>query len=162
DKYLLQNAKEEDLKPDAPLAVALKLKAAKADGLRYGLIKNGKLIPETVKHGEFEIGRFEVTRAQFAEFEKDNSIAAGQENFPASGITFSRAKSYCDWLSKFTADVYRLPNSSEADSLYGQTCGAENTLDYWAGGTVNPDDAEKLQVKIHELEGQAPLLKEVG
>jgi formylglycine-generating enzyme required for sulfatase activity len=164
DKYLFQNPTDDDggLKPNSPLAIALKLKGAKADGARYGQIKNGKLIPETVAHGDLEVGRFEVTRAQFAQFDKSYAVATGHENFPANGITFDQAKAYCAWLSKTTGDSYRLPNSSEAGSLYSESSGAENTLDYWVGGAVNPDDAEKFQIKVRELGSQAPLLKEVG
>ena len=45
------------------------------------------LIPETVKRGAIEIGRFEMTRAQFAAFDKDYKFDAGTENYPANGIT---------------------------------------------------------------------------
>jgi hypothetical protein len=45
-------------------------------------------------------------------------------------------------------------------SLYEATDG-ENTLDYWAGYALNPDDAERLSAKAKEL-GSAALLKEVG
>jgi hypothetical protein len=38
----------------------------------------------------------------------------------------------------------------------------ENTLDYWAGYVVNPDDAARLAAKIKELGAGAPLLKEAG
>lgn len=38
----------------------------------------------------------------------------------------------------------------------------ENTLDYWAGYLLNPDDAERLQKKLADLSGNAPLLKPVG
>ena len=38
----------------------------------------------------------------------------------------------------------------------------ENTLDHWAGYTVNPDDRERLRPLISQLRGKAPLLKEVG
>jgi hypothetical protein len=38
----------------------------------------------------------------------------------------------------------------------------ENTLDYWAGYALNPEDAQKLEAKIKELPGDAPLLREVG
>ena len=40
--------------------------------------------------------------------------------------------------------------------------GAENTLDYWAGYAVNPDDAMRLEEKLKQLRGRAPLLKDVG
>src|SRR5207245_2908265 len=99
---------------------------------------------------------------QFHEFDNGCIVGSRQDNFPMSGVTFDQAKAYCDWLSKITGQTYRLPNSSESDSLYGKSSGSENTLDYWAGGVVNPDDAERLQKQIHELGNWAPLLKEVG
>jgi dipeptidyl aminopeptidase/acylaminoacyl peptidase len=162
DKYLFNKAGEEngELKPDAPLSVALKLQKAKGDGVRYGIVKEGKLIPETVRYKELEIGRFEVTRAQIAVFDKNYPIKSGDGNLPANGITFERAKAYCAWLSEVTAESYRLPNQAEAESLYAEP--GQNTLDHWAGGTVNPDDASRLLAKVRQLEGKAPLLKEVG
>ena len=160
----LRSAKEDlrDLKADSPLAVAVKLKGAKAVGNRYGLLKDAKLIPETVLHDSVQIGRFEVTFAQFREFDNGCIVENGHENFPVNGVSFTQAKAYCQWLSKITGGTYRLPNAAESDSLYGKSSSSENTLDYWAGGAVNPDDAEKLQKQIHELPGVAPLLKEVG
>jgi hypothetical protein len=38
----------------------------------------------------------------------------------------------------------------------------ENTLDYWAGYSPNPDDSLRLREKLKELKGSAPLLKPVG
>jgi hypothetical protein len=163
EKYLFQTATNSgDLKEDSPLAVALKLIGARADGIRYGLLKHGKLIPETVSHASVQIGRFEVTRAQFREFDDGCLVENGHDNFPVNEVTFKQATAYCQWLSKITGEDYRLPNASESDSFYGKLSGSENTLDYWAGGSVNPDDAEKLRTQIHKLPGPAPLLKEVG
>ncbi len=119
------------------------------------------LIPETVKRGAIEIGRFEITRAQFAAFDKDYKFDAGTENYPANGITLEQAQAYCRWLSELTAETYRLPNESETGDLYKVRSG-ENTLDYWAGYALNPEDAQKLEAKIKELPGDAPLLREVG
>ena len=45
--------------------------------------------------------------------------------------------------------------------MYANRAG-ENTLDYWAGYALNPDDAERLEAKIKELGEGAPLLKEAG
>jgi hypothetical protein len=54
-----------------------------------------------------------------------------------------------------------VPNESEVSSLYnGRT--NENTLDYWAGYTINLEDSSLLMKKVGELHGDAPLLKEVG
>ena len=40
-----------------------------------------------VKRGDLEIGRFEVTRVQFSEFDKAYKYDAGTENYPANGVT---------------------------------------------------------------------------
>jgi hypothetical protein len=119
------------------------------------------LIPETVKRGEIELGRFEITRVQFAAFDKDYKVEPGTENYPANGITFDQATAYCRWLAQLTSETYRLPNESEVAALYKDRAG-ENTLDYWAGYALNPDDAAKLETEIKELPGDAPLLREVG
>jgi len=150
------------LKPSSPLAKALKLKGARRDGNRYGLVEKGQLIPETVKHKGLAIGRFEVTRAQYAQFDKEYKVHPGTENYPANGTAFEQAQAYCVWLSKLTGQTYRLPNADEAKILYDETSAAENTLDYWAGYTVNPEDAARLREEIKGLGGSAPLLKEVG
>jgi dipeptidyl aminopeptidase/acylaminoacyl peptidase len=164
DKYLFKTLKPEDesLKPDSPLALALKLKAARADGARFGVMEKGKLLPQTVRHGAIDVGRFEVTRAQYAEFDKGYKVEPGKENYPASNISFEQAKAYCEWLSKLTGQTYRLATETEAESLYAAAAGPENTLDYWAGYALNPEDAATLLKKIGELNGRAPLLKEVG
>lgn len=164
DKYLFKTLKDENeaFKPDSPLAVALKMKNAKADGLRYGLMTKNVLAPETVQQGALEVGRFEVTRAQFAQFDKTYTVEAGKENFPANSISFEQARSYCEWLSKTTGESYRLATEAEAEALYGAIGGAENTLDYWAGYALNPEDALRLKQKVAEISGRAPLLKEVG
>ena len=65
DKYLFLSPKEENeaLKPGSPLARALKLKGRGADGTRYGVLEKEILVPETVRFGDMQVGRFEVTRA---------------------------------------------------------------------------------------------------
>src|SRR5262249_3097574 len=157
DRHLFKTAKDDlfAYKPDSPLARALKLKSARREGSRYGLSSNGALIPETVAYEGHEIGRFEVTRAQFAEFQRDYPGTTGQENHPANRISFEQAKAYCDWLSKKTGQVYRLPNEDEVASLYEKTDAGENTLDYWAGHAVNPEDAQALRDKLQSLGGDA-------
>jgi formylglycine-generating enzyme required for sulfatase activity len=121
------------------------------------------LIPETVKLGTIWVGRFEVTRAQYAAFDKEYKVEPGTENFPANGISFELAQSYCKWLSELTGETYKLPTEAEAASLYKKDGAAsENTLDYWAGYAVNPEDAKMLRAKIDELAGDAPLVREVG
>src|ERR1700730_13962498 len=167
DKYFFKTAKpeEEAVKEGSPLATALRTKSLTRSGSHYGSafpIK-GKvvLIPEVVKHGDLEIGRFEVTRAQFAEFDKNYKFDAGTENYPANGITVDQARAYTTWLSKLTGQMFRIPNESEVSNMYERKEG-ENTLDYWAGYSPNSDDAARLKKKAAGLTGTAPLLKPAG
>jgi formylglycine-generating enzyme required for sulfatase activity len=103
-----------------------------------------------------------VTRAQYAAFDSNYTIEPGTENYPASGISFEKAQAYCAWLSKLTGENYRLGKLDEMEPIYKAAKENENTLDYWAGYNLNPDDAERLAAKVRELAGAAPLLKEVG
>jgi dipeptidyl aminopeptidase/acylaminoacyl peptidase len=164
DKYLFKTCKDsnEAFKPDSPLAQALKLQGLRREGGKFGGKEKDLLVPETVLFNKLDIGRFEVTRAQFALFDKSYKVEAGKENYPANGITFKQAQDYCAWLSKETGKTYRLPTQEEAEKLEEAAAKPENTLDYWAGYTVNPDDAARLQAKLRDLTGPGALLKEVG
>jgi dipeptidyl aminopeptidase/acylaminoacyl peptidase len=173
DKYLfkINPPENEALKKGSPLDVALERRSVQKVGALYGVAFRPPsipenpapdvLLPETVKRGNIEVGRFEVTRAQFAAFDKDYKFEAGTENYPANGITFEQAQAYCKWLSALTAETYRLPKENDSNGLYQDRPG-ENTLDYWAGYSLNPEDAQKLEEDIKKLSGDAPLLREVG
>ncbi len=164
DRYFFKTLEvgNEALKDDSPLGRSLKLRKAARVGDLYGAAaKDGTLIPETVGRGTFEVGRFEVTRAQYAAFDPSYKYEAGTGNVPAGGLDHEKAKAYAGWLSKLTGGNWDLPNDAEAGVLYGKGS-EENTLDWWAGYALNPDDARLLLVKIKDLGGQAPLLKEAG
>ncbi len=175
DRYFFKTEKAENeaLKKDSPLAQALRRNKAAQSGGRFGVAWKPAagqaaggaaaetLIPETVKRGSLEVGRFEVTRAQYAAFEPASREAAGRENYPANNIPFEKAKAYADWLSKLTGQVWRLPFEDEVASLY-EDRSDENTLNFWAGSGLNPDDSRRLEAKVKELGGAAALLKEVG
>ncbi|MFZ3214441.1 MAG: prolyl oligopeptidase family serine peptidase [Candidatus Acidiferrales bacterium] len=173
DTYLFKTKQPENeaLKTGSPLDVVLRRAAVRKSGAAYGVAFRPPsvpenpapdvLIPETVKRGAIEVGRFEITRAQYSAFDKDFKYDAGTDNYPANGITLEQAQAYCKWLSDLTGETYRLPKESEATDLYKPRSG-ENTLDYWAGYAVNPEDAQKLEAKLKELPGDAPLLREVG
>lgn len=176
DKYLFQRAnnQNEALKPNTPLAYALRNKTIKKVGADYGeaFLESGKktkpartvLIPEVVARGASRVGRFEVTRAQYAAYDKDLVIDPGTENYPANNISFEKAKAYCAWLSRLTGKIYRLPTEKEFESYAGVSLSGENTLDYWAGYAVNPDDAIRLKKAIAESgpPEKASLLRPVG
>ena len=167
DKYFFKTAKanNEAVKEGSPLEALLREKNVGRSGANYGAAFTAKgksvLIPEVVLRGNLEIGRFEVTRAQYAESDKSYKFEPGTENYPASGITFDQAKAYAAWLSKTTGQTWRLPNQSEVAGMYEKKDG-ENTLDYWAGYSLNYDDTAMLDKKLAELSGNAPLLKPVG
>jgi formylglycine-generating enzyme required for sulfatase activity len=118
-------------------------------------------VPEIVEHHGIEIARFEVTRAQFKVFDKNYAVPQGTENYPANNISLDRAKSYASWLSKSLGQELRLPYEDEVKALY-ENRENENTLDYWAGYSPNPEDTSNLRLKAALVSGAAPLLKEVG
>ena len=167
DKYFFKTSPPENeaVKAGSPLDTALRTKTAARTGEIFGstFTSKGKpvLIPEVVTRWNLEVGRFEVTRAQFSTFDKNYKVERGTENYPASGITLEQAKAYAHWLSKLTGQAWRVPNESEMSGKYDKKEG-ENTLDYWAGYAPNPDDSLRIREKLKELPGTAPLLKPVG
>lgn len=167
DKYFFKTAPSENeaVKTGSPLETALRTKNVARSGEIYGVafMSRGRalLIPEVVKRGDVEVGRFEVTRTQFGNFDKTYKVEPGTENYPVNGVSLEQAKAYADWLSKLTGQVWRVPHENELRIRYDKKEG-ENTLDYWAGYPLNPDDAKLLREKVKELPGQAPLLKPVG
>jgi dipeptidyl aminopeptidase/acylaminoacyl peptidase len=167
DKYFFKTAdvENEAVKAGSPLEEALRSKGIAHAGGDYGAAFGSKgksvLIPEVVNRGDVEVGRFEVTRAQFAAFDKQFRIEPGMENYPANGVTFAQATGYAEWLSKLTGQTWRLPTEKEAAEWYSKKDG-ENTLDYWAGYAPNPGDADQLRQKAKKLGANAPLLKPVG
>jgi dipeptidyl aminopeptidase/acylaminoacyl peptidase len=167
DKYFFKSApiENEAIKAGSPLDTALRTKNVLRMGEIYGATFKSKgkgvLIPEVVKCGELEVGRFEVTRAQFLAFDKNYKVERGTENYPANGVTLEQAIAYAEWLSKLTGQTWRLPKESEMAGKYDKKDG-ENTLDYWAGYAPNPDDTSRLREKLKELPESAPLLKPVG
>ena len=178
DKYFFKTGKPENeaFKSDSPLADALSKKKAKKDGLIFGESRvapvgkakdyfAGLVVPEIVPRSDLQIGRFEITAAQYAAFDKKYAVPPGGENYPATGITIEQAKQYAAWLSKTMGvaqdSLFRVPYEDEVKALY-QNRDGENTLDFWAGYAPNPEDAARLREKAKELSGTAPLLKEAG
>ena len=149
DKYLFGTGgdQNESLKPTSPLSAALARKAA-GD------------VPVTVVVGDIHVGRFEVTRAQYAAFDSNYEYPAGTADYPANNISFENAKAYCEWLTGKTGHTYRLATEKELGSKLKASANG-NTLDYWAGYTLNPDDAAALEDQLAKLD-PGELLKPVG
>lgn len=167
DTYLFNKPplKNEAFKKDSPIAQLLKIEKVKVDKKgNYGVYSHEKLIPETVsvKKDSIEIGRFEVTNAQFKEFKPDFNYANGSGNFSAI-VTKTAAKNYVDWLSSISGSTYRLPNLKEAEKLHKKAHDAapkENSLNYWAGYEITLDEVNEFKEKVNEL--KTPLFKKVG
>jgi dipeptidyl aminopeptidase/acylaminoacyl peptidase len=187
DKYFFKTAPptNEAVKKGSPLGDSLRRKNVQASGGTYGTGTKrlprdviAVLGPETVHRNNLDIGRFEVTWAQFWMFEltsgkrilsgienppleRERGIPERFQNLPAHDISLDQAKAYGEWLAKRTGEAWRIPYEDEVKNLY-ENRERENTLDYWAGYVPNPEDAAKLREEAKKLNGAAPLLKEVG
>jgi dipeptidyl aminopeptidase/acylaminoacyl peptidase len=185
DKYFFKTSKTENeaVKKGSPLYSAFQAKGISRVSVDYGAtsgVGKAMLVPEVVKRNELEIGRFEVTGDQYAACQSKtrigrvphessvlpikNSQDLGlpiRHNLPVIRLTIDDAKEYASCLSKATGQEWRIPFEDEVKDFYREREG-ENTLDYWAGYAPNPEDAARLREKAKELNGTAPLLKEVG
>ncbi len=167
DRYLFGDYEpdNEAFSPESPLAQLLeKEKSARHQHL-LGVWKDNLLLPEVlaVKKDSLQIGRYEVTNAQFRFFKPSHTFAAGEDNYPVHNVSFEEALAYTQWLSEKTGQQYRLPNSREAAGLQEkarETGSNENTLNYWAGYALTYDDVAELRQKLKEVKGS--LIKEAG
>lgn len=163
DRYLYGTTPTTEpwIKEGSRLAAVVGRMKAKREGDRWGVVVSGKLVPEIVTFKGIKTGRFEVTAAQYAQFETGRLIPPGRENFPVDGVSFDEARKYCAWLSQLTGATWRLPNATEAAALYEDREGEENTLDVWAGYAANPEDATQLRASAAKA-GPDSLLEAVG
>lgn len=168
DKYLFDTHKEsvEALKKDSPLALEFKKRQISKIVGYYGIKEKGLLAPEVVMvNDSLKIGCFEVTRAQFMVYNHHIIYSLGTDDFPINNVSFEQAKEYCRWLSNVTGKNYDLPREEEMKLLQDKNKSNqknENTLDYWAGYSPNPDEVAELDAKIAELELTGLLLMQVG
>jgi dipeptidyl aminopeptidase/acylaminoacyl peptidase len=183
DKYFFKSAKPENeaFKKNSPLSTELQRTKLWRVGPLYGfpaveihVTAGGKasssadkkqkeptIVPQVAARQGLLIGVLEVTRAQYAEFDRQYKVDPRKENFPLSGVTLEKAQAYVDWLNRMTKGSWRIPFEDEVKALYDNREN-ENTLDYWAGYAPNPEDTAHLHEKAEELAGTGPLLKEVG
>ncbi len=111
----------------------------------------------------FAVGRYEVTRDEFAAFLKATqhglinkcwTLERGKYQFrkrrsllrpgfeqdgshPVTCVNWADAKAYVAWLSQKTGQTYRLP--SEAEWEYAARAGTSRP--FWWGGLISPDEA---------------------
>jgi dipeptidyl aminopeptidase/acylaminoacyl peptidase len=164
DRYLFgkQPSGETGIKEGSPLAGLLQRSKAVRAGGSFGRLEKGTLIPETVRFRGLEVGRFEVTYAQFAAFDAKVSFTPATASMPMTGVSFERAEAYAQWLAARTGRAFRLPTEEEARKLAEAAGTGGNTFDRWAGYAPNPDDRVRLLEAAKALPGDAPLLLPVG
>lgn len=162
EKYLFNSyqPKNNSIKPKSPIESLKKVRTfAQSNGL-YGILTNNILVPETVEYEKINVTRFEITRAQWAYFDKNYSYDSLTGNYPITGISYEKAIEYAAWLEKTTGKTFRLPSEEEGKTLYKKPTG--NTLDYWAGYEVSPDDYMGLLQELKTYGDIPILLKPVG
>ena len=163
DLYLFENedSRMAAVKKESLLAGLLATAGAARAQNAYGLVKSGKLTPETVSLNGVEVGRFEVTRAQYAEFDPSTDVQPGAENLPMAGISHQEAIEYSTWLAEVTGRPFRLPTVIEAEKLSELAGTKGNTLDRWADYRPNPEDRAAILAVVTSQPGVS-LLKPVG
>ncbi len=119
-----QGAKIRRSPPASLLAGRLARAAAARDGpAATARSRTGSCCPSWSLFGKLEVGRFEVTRAQFAEFAQGNEagfvLKPGEENLPVTGIGFEQAKAYAAWAAR------KLRRSAAAHQGGGRGAGRE-------------------------------------
>lgn len=166
DQYLFGKKEHENFafKDDSPLAMLLKRDSAAVYNGQFGVWSNNALLPEVVamKKDSLAFGRFEVTNAQFKQFDPKFTYPAAEANFPAR-VSFAQAQAYVQWLSKKTGKTYRLPNEQEAKDFHEkahENGAKENTLQYWAGYEITKDEVPMLLQKLAIT--KSSLIMEVG
>jgi formylglycine-generating enzyme required for sulfatase activity len=76
----------------------------------------------------YEIGKYPVTNAQYWAFVQDNKrsapahwqdgeIPSGKENHPVVNVSLEDARAFCNWLTKTTGQLYRLPTEGEWEKV---------------------------------------------
>jgi len=118
-----------------------------AGTFRMGDIQGGGESNEKPVHsvsvGQFAMGKFEVTFAEYDKFaeatgrEKPNDKGWGRGNRPVINVSWNDATAYAKWLSNQTGKQYRLP--TEAEWEYAARAGTETK--YWWGNSIDRSKA---------------------
>lgn len=91
----------------------------------------------------FYLGAFEVTNAQYEQFDPDHKkyrgVAGGpkEDNEPVAFVTWDEAKKFCDWLSQKEGKPYRLPTEAE----WEYACKAGTNTKYNVGDSLKGEHA---------------------
>ncbi len=91
----------------------------------------------------FYIGIYEVTNAQFEQFDPEHKNLRGKnsagkgDNDPVTFVTWQQAVDFCKWLSKKEAMPYRLPTEAE----WEYCCRAGTKTPFSTGDTITAEQA---------------------
>jgi formylglycine-generating enzyme required for sulfatase activity len=118
-----------------------------AGSFRMGDIQGGGSSDEQPVHsvsvGQFAMGKFEVTFAEYDKFaeatgrKKPSDSGWGRGNRPVINVSWYDATAYTEWLSNQTGKQYRLP--TEAEWEYAARAGTETK--YWWGNEIGSNRA---------------------
>ncbi len=155
------------LKKGSRIEILLK-RDLKTDKLgRYGIIKNGILIPEFIKVMGIEVSRTELTVAQFNEFlkvkHKDMVIKSENPNMPVWGIDRYLIDEYIEFLKKKAGLKVRLIKESEFKRLLKrEKVKKSNTLSYWIGYKPIPEEIHKWKIYIKKKKLGSSMIMPAG
>jgi formylglycine-generating enzyme required for sulfatase activity len=96
-----------------------------------------------VSVGQFAMGKFEVTFAEYDKFvdatgrKKPSDNGWGRGNHPVINVSWNDATAYTKWLSNQTDKQYRLP--TEAEWEYAARAGTDTK--YWWGNDIDKSKA---------------------
>ena len=144
---------------DVPLGPAGPASPSQQNSFGNARMRNGPTHKVTISRG-FSLGRYEITRGEFAEFVADSRYVPGADcdglddlgeytrkgsgwdnpgfaqtdREPVVCISWNDAQAYVAWLSKRTGRRYRLPTDAEWE--YAERAGGPNTK-YWWGDSID-------------------------
>jgi formylglycine-generating enzyme required for sulfatase activity len=107
----------------------------------------------------FEIGRFEVTNAQYHEFSKATGRETAEwrqffkfnkDNHPVMNVSWNDANEYCAWLQALTGREYRLP--TEAEWEYAARSGNRTNNKFIYGDGLSKRDANFDKKALYDKE----------
>lgn len=167
DRYFFGTAEQENeaFKNGSPLAELLDRQTLARHNGMYGVLQNKTLLPQldTLSQDSIALSIFEVTNAQYQQYQPGHSFPLDQYNHPVVGLSREEVRGYLSWLSAASGWQVRLPNAAEAKSLHEKACKAApqaNTLRHWAGYDLTHDEVPMLRRKLAEV--KQSLLLPVG
>jgi len=127
---------------------------------------------ETPQHqvslAKFDIGKYEVTNAQYAAFIsatghhapidwEDGSVPVGKEDHPVVYVSWYDATAFMEWLSEETGKTFRLPTEAEWEKACRGTDGRiypwGNAFDASKANTIESDLKATTEVGRYTLAG---------